>query len=48
MNDYELEEQMIEDINNNCLDEDAYLQYLEEISLEKRVLEEEDERDGNS
>lgn len=28
---------MIEDFN-----EDAYLQYLEEISLEKRVLEEED------
>lgn len=29
---------MIEDFN-----EDAYLQYLEEISLEKRILEEEDE-----
>jgi hypothetical protein len=28
---------MIEDFN-----EDAYLQYLEEISLEKRVLEEEE------
>ena len=48
MNDYELEEQMIEDINN-CFDEDAYLQYLEEVSLEKRILEEEEnERDGNS
>lgn len=34
---------MSEDFN-----EDAYLQYLEEISLEKRVLEEENERDGNS
>lgn len=35
---------MIEDFN-----EDAYLQYLEEISLEKRVLEEEEnERNRNS
>ena len=34
---------MIEDFN-----EDAYLQYLEEISLEKRVLEEENERNGNN
>ena len=27
---------------NKDFNEDAYLQYLEEISLEKRVLEEED------
>ena len=28
---------------NEDFNEDAYLQYLEEISLEKRILEEEDE-----
>ena len=28
---------------NKDFNEDAYLQYLEEISLEKRVLEEENE-----
>ena len=33
--DYELEDIVQE------FDEDAYLQYLEEISLEKRILEEE-------
>ena len=37
-----IEDYELEDIDT-MLDEDAYLQYLEEISLEKRILEEEDE-----
>lgn len=43
MNDYELEDYDNVDFEiEQEWNEDKYLQYLEEISLEKRILEEED------